>query len=271
MKKFKIIFYLMLCAAFITSCENESIDSVEDSNLRLFESATTPEKEAALEKIKDNVINSRAPFVYAGQLCPGEVASGGTAIGTQLTFPLGGEFWYFEAEAGDVITFEVNRTNCNADPILHLWFGTDTDTALYFGNADDDVPPACTPDCEEAYGDPYVADVVLPITGVYTLGVYDWGLAPCVVGTATYDITISGQNSCVINIDGCDSGVANQFVGDSNMDEMIDALEAGEYRNHGQFVRAVAHLVNDWYDAGLITLAEKDAIMACAGQSNIPS
>ena len=267
MKKFKIIFYLMLCAAFITSCENESMDSVEDSNLRLFESPTSPEKESYLENIEDKAINLRAPFVYAGQLCPGEVASGGTAIGTQLTFPVGGEFWYFEAEAGDAITFEVNRTNCNADPILHLWFGTDTDTALYFGSADDDVPPACTPDCEEAYGDPYVPGFVLPFTGTYTIGIFDWGLAPCLVGTATYDIEVSWN----INIGGCDSGVVDQCIDDTSMNALLNIVEAGDYRNHGQFVRTVAHLVNGWYDAGLITLEEKDAIMECAGEANIPS
>ena len=270
MKKFKIIFFLMLCAAFITSCENESMDSVEDSNLRLFEGVTTPEKEATLKELRENALTLRTPITYEGQLCPGEVASGETPLGSVFTYPEGSDYWYFEANAGDVITFEIDRTNCNADPVMQIFLGYgDTSNLIFLGQLDDEDDPACTPDCF-AFGDPKIVDVPFTMSGTYTIVVDDWG-SPCAEGTATYDIVMTGQSACVINIDGCDSGVANQLVGDSNMDEMLDALEAGEYRNHGQFVRTVAHLVNDWYDAGLITLAEKDAIMACAGQSNIPS
>jgi hypothetical protein len=77
-----------------------------------------------------------------------------------------------------------------------------------------------------------------------------------------------------VTIDGCDSGVENRITPGScgiMMSDVIDVLEAGTYRNHGQFVRAVAHVVNGWFAAGLITLEEKDAIMSCAGQANIPN
>lgn len=272
MKPLKKILYLLLGVAFITGCETESIQTNEDSNLRLFESVTTPEKQAALESIKEHAFNSRFHIPLGGQLCPGEVASGEVEIGSRLTFPVGAEFWYFEAEAGDVMSFEVNRTNCNADPLLILWYVTDLNELIYIGEIDDEDEPACTPDCF-AFGDPYISGVPMPFTGVYTVGVVEWGFAECLdeSDTGTYDILLTGQNTCVINIDGCDTGVANRFVGDSNMDEMLDALEAGDYRNHGQFVRTVAQLVNSWYNAGLITLAEKDAIMECAGMANIPS
>lgn len=272
MKKFKIICSLLLCTAFIISCENESMDSVEDTkaNLSLFKGVTTPEKEATLKELKENALTSRAPITYEGQLCPGEVASGETALGSVFEGYQGADFWYFEANAGDVISFEIDRTNCNSDPVMELYWGYgDTSNLIYLGFLDDEDEPACTPDCF-AYGDPKVVDALFTTTGTYTIGVFDWG-PPCGVGTATYDIVMTGQSACVINIDGCDSGVTNQLIGDSNMDEMLDALEAAEYKNHGQFVRSVAHLVNGWYDAGLITLAEKDAIMKCAAQANIPS
>lgn len=53
------------------------------------------------------------------------------------------------------------------------------------------------------------------------------------------------------------------------MNDMINALEAGTYKNHGAFVKAAAKLVNSRYYGGLITLAEKDLIMACASESSI--
>ena len=273
MKSIKNIFCLVLIVAFFTGCEKESIQTIEESNtdLRQLKGTTAPEKEAALKEIKENAITYRHPITNIGQLCPGETASGEVAIGSFENDWLGGDFWTFTAEAGDLVTFEVNRTNCNADPIIGIFFGSgNIDDMLFFGYWDDEAEPACTPDCF-AFGDPLLVDAEAPFTGVYTVGVWEWGYAPCVTGTGTYDITLYGQNACTINIDGCDSGVYNYFAGDSNMDEMIDALEAGTYRNHGQFVRAVAKLVNSWYAEGLITLGEKDAIMSCAGEANIPN
>ncbi len=52
------------------------------------------------------------------------------------------------------------------------------------------------------------------------------------------------------------------------MSDLIDQLELGTYRNHGGFVKEVAHLTETWLMEGLITEEEKDAIVACAGQSN---
>jgi len=88
------------------------------------------------------------------------------------------------------------------------------------------------------------------------------------------DEIIDSNMEATVTIDGCDSGVENRITPGScgiMMSDVIDVLEAGTYRNHGQFVRAVAHVVNGWFAAGLITLEEKDAIMSCAGQANIPN
>ena len=84
----------------------------------------------------------------------------------------------------------------------------------------------------------------------------------------------SSNMEATVTIDGCDSGVVNRTTQGScgiTMSDMIDGLEAGTYINHGQFVRAVANVINGWFAAGFITLEEKDAIMACAGQANIPN
>jgi hypothetical protein len=40
------------------------------------------------------------------------------------------------------------------------------------------------------------------------------------------------------------------------------------WKNHGKYVSCVAHNAEDFVDAGLITEAEKDAIVSAAGQSN---
>jgi len=75
-----------------------------------------------------------------------------------------------------------------------------------------------------------------------------------------------------VNIDGCDYGVENRMIPGVPcgimMSDLIDELELGIYKNHGAFVRAMAKLVNGWYDEGLVTLEEKDLIMSCAGQSS---
>jgi len=74
-----------------------------------------------------------------------------------------------------------------------------------------------------------------------------------------------------INIDGCDYGVTNYMTLDCGitMSDLIDELENGEYKNHGQFVRAMAKLTGMWEDQGILTLEEKDLVMMCAGESSI--
>ena len=72
-----------------------------------------------------------------------------------------------------------------------------------------------------------------------------------------------------IVIDGCNTGVTDNFVNCNYMGDTISEL-AYESRNHGQFVKSLAHLTNMWVSEGLITNSEKDAIMSCAGGSNQP-
>lgn len=72
-------------------------------------------------------------------------------------------------------------------------------------------------------------------------------------------------------IDGCNSGVPNVFVTScSTMSDLIGDC-AAKAKNHGQFVSCVSDLTNAWKTAGLITGAQKGAIMSCAGSSNIPN
>lgn len=71
-------------------------------------------------------------------------------------------------------------------------------------------------------------------------------------------------------IENCDSSVENIALGEGYMlSDKIDELEAGDYKNHGQYVKATAHYLNSLVEEGVITYEEKDMIMNCAGSSSI--
>jgi hypothetical protein len=82
------------------------------------------------------------------------------------------------------------------------------------------------------------------------------------------DACADSDVSDMIVIDGCDTGVANQALGDGcTMADEIAKAAAGA-RNHGQFVSAAAHLTKDWMKAGRITGADKGRIQRCAGRAD---
>ena len=71
-------------------------------------------------------------------------------------------------------------------------------------------------------------------------------------------------------IEDCYSSVENRTLGEGYMlSDKIDELEAGDYKNHGQFVRETAHYLISLVEEGVITYEEKDMIMSCAGSSSI--
>ncbi|HET9788576.1 MAG TPA: PA domain-containing protein, partial [Pyrinomonadaceae bacterium] len=73
-----------------------------------------------------------------------------------------------------------------------------------------------------------------------------------------------------VNIESCDSGVPNTlFSNGCTISDLISQIAANA-RNHGQFVSGVARLTNALVNNGLITQAQKDAIMSCAGSSSLP-
>ena len=65
----------------------------------------------------------------------------------------------------------------------------------------------------------------------------------------------------------CDSKVDNVvFENGCTMSDLIQAV-ADESSNHGQFVRGVSHLTNQWKKDGILTGKEKAAIVSCAASS----
>ena len=89
----------------------------------------------------------------------------------------------------------------------------------------------------------------------------------------TKDAVIFSNMEAFVNIDGCSNGVPNKMTLSETcgtmMSDVIDGLEKGTFKNHGDFVKEITKIVNKWFSEGLITLEEKDAIVACAGESSI--
>jgi hypothetical protein len=74
-----------------------------------------------------------------------------------------------------------------------------------------------------------------------------------------------GRNTNIV-IGECDTGVMDQSYSDMMISDWIDGC-AGEVKNHGQFVRCVAHLTNELKKAGIISGREKGAIQSCAARA----
>ena len=69
-----------------------------------------------------------------------------------------------------------------------------------------------------------------------------------------------------IIIGGIDTGVPNRGLGSGcTMADTIVSIKAAS-GNHGSFVSAIAHLTNQWKDAGLIAGSQKGAIQSAAAK-----
>lgn len=71
-------------------------------------------------------------------------------------------------------------------------------------------------------------------------------------------------------IDGCDSGVTNTLFSDGCTISDLIAHIAANSSKHNDFVKGVVSLTNQLKRDGVITEAQKDAIVECAGSANIP-
>jgi hypothetical protein len=71
-------------------------------------------------------------------------------------------------------------------------------------------------------------------------------------------------------IDGCDTGVANVFVGPGCTigDRIAECLASAA--NHDEFVAATARLTNDLRKQGQLTDRQKGRIQSCVAKSNRP-
>jgi hypothetical protein len=75
------------------------------------------------------------------------------------------------------------------------------------------------------------------------------------------------DTSPTVIIDGCDSSVENQPLGEGcKMSDLIEQC-AQDVGNHGIFVSCVGHLTNDWKKEGIISEEEKEKLQECAARS----
>ena len=75
------------------------------------------------------------------------------------------------------------------------------------------------------------------------------------------------ETSAAINPDAVE--LPGNFV-DENCDGSLgDVDPCFDWQNHGKYVRAVAHAVNDLVDAGILTEEEGDALVSSAAMSKI--
>ena len=80
----------------------------------------------------------------------------------------------------------------------------------------------------------------------------------------------SSDQSSTVAIDACDSGVENDLhVDGCTIADRIAEIAAG-VANHGQFVRGVVRLTNSLRRQGVITRQERQALLRCAVQADLP-
>ena len=130
------------------------------------------------------------PIVYEGELFDGITETGQVSD----PFATGSDWWFFDADVGDVITLTVNRLDANLDPAMYLYSGlqSDTDTlSAIIASADDNLLEL--PGYEGPFADPQILDFAITSAGSYTVSVWDF-----LSGDGApfdYQVTLNGANS----------------------------------------------------------------------------
>lgn len=84
------------------------------------------------------------------------------------------------------------------------------------------------------------------------------------------DACLGSNLAPTIVIQSCDSNVPNGlFTNGCTMSDRIASCVPVS-RNHGQFVKCVTDQANSYKKAGIITGAQKEAVVACAQSSTLP-
>jgi len=129
------------------------------------------------------------PIVYQGELFDGVTRTGQIAD----PFETNSDWWFFDAQAGDVISLIVNRLDANLDPAFYLYSGLQTNTntlSPVIASADDNYPEL--PGYSGPYADPALINYVIQSAGTYTVAVWDF-----LSGSGApfdYQITLRGTN-----------------------------------------------------------------------------
>lgn len=124
-----------------------------------------------------------APITYEGELFDGITSFGEISDSDS-------DWWFFDANAGDVISLAVNRLENNLDPAMNLYFGFgDTLNLSQVAYADDNL--AELPGLEGPFADPII-NYTIATTGTYSANVWDFLSGPG--APFDYQITLNGAN-----------------------------------------------------------------------------
>lgn len=276
---------------FVMACSQEVISTdSEEQQLTAFE-----RKMAGIERSTEALDNSRAPVVYAPELCGDVVSSSHSGLNSIFDASLW-DYYYFNGIAGDVVTIFVPRTSAAMDPGFSLFEGTvavsdgvsafDGGPDMVFLEFRDDGIPDPFDSCWE---DPELASYVLPSTGSYTIAVFDLDGCGSPLNYELHTIGIqcnpdADGDGCNDDVDPhpnsntdptlvigeCETNITNLFVDDCST--MADLLAdcAKDASNQGQYIRCVVRLTKEWKRDGLITRSQRWQIIACAIRSGIP-
>jgi len=198
------------------------------------------------------LISSNSSFIRVATY-----SNGATALG------------YLKAGLGDVVfltdlnTFDDGTLNRHGNQVLwmNLFFLEPDSDGDGVPDSRDNCPAVANPDQadadEDGVGDACDACPLDPANDADGDGV-----------CGDVDACADSNTDPMIVIDGCETGVANQALGDgcTMADEIAEA--AASAANHGAFVSAVAHLTNAWVEAGLLTAEEKGRVQRCSARAD---
>lgn len=117
------------------------------------------------------------PVEYTGELIDGTTVLSAVSSTGGVDDPTAGIYFWFSGNAGDIVSITVARLEQDLDPAMWLFEGRIDDTiqtregvgsgfdkrdAGFLRHADDELAH------EGGFGDPQIADFVLPTTGYYT-------------------------------------------------------------------------------------------------------
>jgi hypothetical protein len=288
---------MSLLSSCSTSTSSESAGDAQSVRVTGFDIPLTAEEAAQCAALAKGGEGVQADVTYEAHLCP-DVTVSGSVSNTDRSNVSEWKYYSFNATAGNEVTITVNNVSSQMDPAIYVARGTTTTTTgvnfnvsffrggslTYLGRTDNGG-------CGQSESYTFTPSV----TGSYTVMVFRIALSVCSTGTS-FDLTVEGCDShsgCVadsdgdgvpdnqdsypnsnmsakVNIDGCNSNVANSSLGGgaTMMDKILEC--AANAANHGQFVSCVNGLTNTWKQAGLITNQQKNAISNCASQSSLP-
>lgn len=140
------------------------------------------------------------PITYQGSLQSyGSAVDNANADSGPFGDASGWRFWTFEAGFGQSISITVDRLVGALDPVIGVWFGTETDTDNYFGDmtsssllstlvgfGDDERAP----NVAGFGGDPLV-NFIAPSAGTYVIAVADHFAQATSTGELQYRITLA--------------------------------------------------------------------------------